>query len=185
MLGIDNDALICESIPVPLSSVCHDLEGMAYQAAALLDRLMGGRKAPKTIIRVPPRGLVTRRSTDILAVDNLQVARALRYIHDHYSNPLLGVEGIVSATNLSRRSLEKAFRKELSRSLNDEIVRFRMEHVKDLLVTTEMSIAEISIATGFSRPNHLFRTFRRFLGISPRVYRVKQRVVHRKRETRN
>ncbi|MBI4626866.1 MAG: helix-turn-helix domain-containing protein [Verrucomicrobia bacterium] len=55
----------------------------------------------------------------------------------------------------------------------------------DLLVTTEMSIAEISVATGFSRPNHLFRTFRSFLGISPRVYRVRQRVMFRKREPRH
>ena len=175
VLGIDNDALICESILVPLSSVCHDLEGMAYQAAALLDRLMSGRKPPKKMLRVPPLGLVTRRSTDILAVGNLQVARALRCIHDNYSKPLLGVDDIVLATNLSRRALEKAFRHELSRSLNEEVVRVRLDQAKNLLTTTELSVGEISTAAGFSQPNHLFRTFRRFLGCSPRVYRTRQR----------
>ena len=174
VLGVDNDALICECIPVPLSSVCHDLEGMAYRAAALLDRLMSGRKPPKGVIRVPPKGLVTRRSTDILAVDNLQVARALRFIRDHYTNPLLGVDDVVAATSVSRRPLEKAFRRELKRTINDEIVRARMDKVKDLLANSTLKVVDIAAASGFLRPNHLHRTFRRLAGLSPKAYRAKQ-----------
>jgi len=175
VLGVDNDALICECIRIPLSSVCHDLEGMAYQAAALLDRLMSGRKPPKEVIRVPPTGLITRRSTDILAVDNLQVARAVRYISDHYANPLLGVDDVVAATDLSRRDLEKAFRQELKRTINEEIVRVRIKAVKKLLDTTTHKAVEISAKTGFSRPNHFFRTFRTHVGISPKIYRQRQK----------
>ena len=133
VMGVDNDAILCECVPVPLSSVCHDLEGMAYQAAALLDRLMGGKRPPKHVIRVPPKGLVARRSTDMLAVENLQVAKALRYVRDHYQNPLLGVDDIVAATNASRRTMEKAFRSELRRSINEEVVRVRIDRIKDLL----------------------------------------------------
>ncbi len=173
VLGVDNDALICECIPVPLSSVCHDLEGMAYQAAALLDRLMSGRKPPKDVIRVPPKGLVTRRSTDILAVDNLQVARALRFIRDEYNNPRIGVDDVVAATNLTRRLLEKAFRQELQRTINDEIVRLRMDKVEDLLANSDLKVVKISEICGFSRPNHLFRCFRKLKGISPKQYRKK------------
>lgn len=44
-----------------------------------------------------------------------------------------------------------------------------------ILTTSEFSVGEISSASGFAQPNHLFRTFRRFLGCSPRVYRVRQR----------
>ena len=174
VMGVDNDMILCECVRVPLSSVCHDLEGMAYKAAALLDRLMSGRKPPKEVIRVPPTGLVTRRSTDIVAVDNLQVARALRFIQDQYANPLLGVEAVVAATDLSRRALEKAFRHELKRTLNEEIVRLRMEKVKDLLTTTKLKVVEVATLTGFSRPSHLFRTFRKLVGLSPKTYRKKQ-----------
>lgn len=172
VLGVDNDALICECIPVPLSSVCHDLEGMAYQAAALLDRLMAGRKPPKRVLRVPPKGLVTRRSTDILAVENLQVARALRFIRDRYASALLSVNDVVAATSISRRPLEKAFRQELKRSINEEIVRVRMNKVKDLLANSDMKIVDIAAVCGFSRPNHLFRTFRQLHGKSPKAYRA-------------
>jgi LacI family transcriptional regulator len=171
VLGVDNDTVLCECVRVPLSSVCHDLEGMAYEAAALLDRMMNGEKAPTEILRVKPRGLVTRRSTDIVAVADLQLARALRFIRDHYANPLLGVEDVVAATEISRRLLEKAFRRELNRSMNQEIVRVRMEKVKDLLVTTDLKVVDVAAATGFARPSHLFRTFRKIFGISPQSYR--------------
>jgi LacI family transcriptional regulator len=171
VMGVDNDTILCESVRVPLSSVCHDLEGMAYQAAAMLDRLMSGKKAPKDVLRVPPTGVVTRRSTDMVAVENLQVARALRYIGDNYTNPLRGVGDIVGATDLSRRELEKAFRQELKRTPNQEVLRVRMEEVKRLLETTNLKAVEISARTGFSRPNHFFRTFRKLVGTSPKIYR--------------
>jgi transcriptional regulator GlxA family with amidase domain len=102
------------------------------------------------------------------------VARALRYIQDQYTNPLLGVDTVVAATDLSRRPLEKAFRQEMKRTLNEEIVRVRMEKVKDLLTTTSMKVVEVAAATGFARPSHLFRTFRKQLGLSPKTYRKRK-----------
>ena len=47
VLGVDNDPVICDCVQVPLSSVRHDLEGMAYEAAALLDRLINGEASAK------------------------------------------------------------------------------------------------------------------------------------------
>ena len=174
VLGVDNDTILCECVHVPLSSVCHDLEGMAYKACALLDRLMAGRKPPKEVLRVRPLGLVTRRSTDIVAVNNLQVARALRYIQDQHANPLLGVVDVVAATNLSRRALEIAFRNEMKRSVNEEIMRLRMEQVKRMLTTTDLKVVQVAKLTGFTRPSHLFRTFRKTLGLSPKKWRAQQ-----------
>lgn len=179
VLGVDNDTILCECVRVPLSSVCHDLEGMAYEAAALLDRMMAGDKPPQEVIRVKPKGLVTRRSTDIVAVDDLQLARALRFIRDTFPNPLLEVGNVVAATDISRRLLEKAFRRELNRSVNEEIVRVRMEKVKELLVTTDLKVVEVASATGFSRPSHLFRTFRKYFGMSPMSYRTARSLTKR------
>jgi LacI family transcriptional regulator len=174
VMGVDNDAILCESLRVPLSSVCHDLEGMAYRAAALLDRLMNGGRPPARPIRVPPTGLVTRRSTDIVAIENLHVARALRYIADQYSSPLLGVDDVVRSSGASRRRLETLFRAELRRTVNEEIVRVRLAKACSLLASTPLRIREISAATGFTRPNHLFRVFRQRFGTTPRTYRARQ-----------
>ena len=171
VMGVDNDILFCESAAVPLSSVCHDIEGMAYRAAALLDRLMAGGKAPKKNLSLPPLGIVTRRSTDILAVENLEVSRALRFISDEYHNPLLSVSDVVNATSLSRRSIEMGFRAELNRSINDEILRVRLEQVRARLSTSGLPVTEIAHATGFSSPNYLYRIFREKTGMTPKDYR--------------
>ena len=174
VLGVDNDTAFCESIPVPLSSVRHDLEGMAYRSAELLDRLMSGRKAPRRIPAIAPLGLITRRSTDILAVDHLEVARALRYIGDHYQNPQLGVPDIVGATRLSRRPLEKAFRSELKRSIHEEITRVRLEKARQLLQETSQPVRQIAALCGVARPNHLYRVFRAAFGVTPKVFRQQE-----------
>ena len=171
VLGVDNDAMLCESIHTPLSSVRHDLEGMAYEAAALLDRLMDGGMPPEEIKRVPPKGIATRRSTDILAVNDRKVARALRFIWDHYATSTLSVPDVADAVEVNRRVLEKAFRHELGRGVNQELVRTRLKAVVQRLETGDESITDIASKTGYTRPNHLFRAFRSHHGMSPQQYR--------------
>jgi LacI family transcriptional regulator len=176
VLGVDNDTMLCESFHTPLSSVRHDLAGMAYEAAALLDHLMDGGKPPTELIRVQPMGIAARRSTDIVAVDDRNVATALRFIWDHYALSSLSVDDVAAASGIHRRVLEKAFRRELGRGINQELVRTRLKAVTLRLETTDDSITDIASQTGYSRPNHLFRTFREHYRMSPRHYREQVRV---------
>ena len=175
VLGVDNDTMLCESFHTPLSSVRHDLAGMAYEAAALLDHLMNGGMAPSELKRVRPKGIAARRSTDIIAVDDRDVAAALRFIWEHYSQSNLSVDDVAAASGIHRRLLEKGFRRELGRGINQELVRTRLKAVTLRLETTNDSITDIASQTGYSRPNHLFRTFREHFGMSPRQYRENTR----------
>jgi LacI family transcriptional regulator len=175
VLGVDNDAMLCESFHTPLSSVRHDLAGMAYEAAALLDHLMAGGRPPAEIKRVPPRGIAARRSTDIVAVDDRDVAAALRFIWDRYALNSLSVDDIAAAAGIHRRLLEKAFRRELGRGINQELVRTRLKAVTLRLESTDDSVTDIASQTGYTRPNHLFRSFREHFGMSPSQYRDKAR----------
>ena len=175
IVGVDNDELLCESVTVPLTSVIHDLEGVGYQGAALLQKLMDGAKPPRSVLRVPPKGIVTRQSSDMLAVDNLEVAHALRAIWDRYADANLQVADIVAATRMSRRPLEIAFKREVGRTINHEITRIRLDKVKELLRRSDLSVTGIAAATGFTRPNHLHRVFRADTGISPREFQRKMR----------
>ncbi|HBF34188.1 TPA: hypothetical protein DDW35_06455 [Candidatus Sumerlaeota bacterium] len=173
IIGVDNHPIICENASVPLSSVINDLEGMAYAGAALLDRLISGEKPPAEVLRIRPKGVVTRKSTDILAVHNTQVAKALQFIWDNYQRSNLSVNDIADAINLSRRSLERAFLEEMRHSIQKEILRTRMEKVQQLLLATNMTMVEIAECTGFTRPRHLFRVFRSLHNMSPREWREK------------
>ena len=175
VLGVDNDPDICDCAPVPLSSVIHDLEGMAYQGAALLDHLMRGGRPPAQILRVPPKGIVTRVSTDMRAVANVHVAIALRHIAAHYADHLLAVPEIAAASGLSRRHLERAFRKEMGCTLNEHIVRTRLQEVTTRLLQTEDKVVAIARQTGFTRPSHLFRAFRARFRTSPKRFRRRAR----------
>ncbi len=175
VLGVDNDPDVCDCAPVPLSSVRHDLEGMAYEAAALLERLMSGRKPPRGVVRIPPKGVVTRVSTDMRAVSDLHVAIALRCLSDRFRDPQISVADVVSAAGVSRRQLERSFRRETGSTIHGHLTRARVTHAAQLLAEGELKVAAIAAAAGFSGPAHLHRAFRRTAGTTPRRYRVRQR----------
>ena len=172
--GVDNDELLCEAVTVPLTSVVHDLESVGYQGAALLERLMNGEVAPSDIPRIPPKGIIFRKSTDMLAVDNIEVARALRCIKERHSEANLQVSEIVAATSISRRPLEIAFKKEVSRTINNEVTRVRLEKAMHLLQHTVHPVGDVAVASGFAGANQFHRVFRAKTGVSPKQYRIRQ-----------
>lgn len=172
VLGVDNDPVICDCVQVPLSSVRHDLEGMAYEAAALLDRLIDGEPPPDIPQRIAPKGVVTRRSTELLAVEDPTVSVALRYIQDNFREGDLSVGDVVAQCGVPRRSLERAFRRELQRTLLHEILRVRVSYAQKLLETTSLSVTDIAAWSGFVNLNHFFRVFQGRTGFTPRKFRL-------------
>lgn len=174
IVGVDNDELLCEAVTVPLTSVKHDLEGVGYQGAALLERIMNGEKVSFEVPRIRPQGITLRQSSDMLAVNNFEVARALRYIWDHFSDSRLQVTEVVANTKLSRRPLEILFKKEVGRTINQEITRYRLEKARALLHHSSRSASEISQVCGFTRPNQLHRVFKKNIGLSPGEFKKEQ-----------
>jgi len=177
VVGVDNDELACDCLPVPLSSVKHNLESRGYQGAALLAERLKNPKAPiPEPIRIDPSGVVTRKSSDILALPDKQVSTALRYIWDHFHRSL-NIGEIVGATDVSRRTLEKAFNKHLGRSILDEIQRVRLQRVKELLANTDFSMRQIAGQSGFTSPQYLHQVFRQHEGLTPGEYREQYKAV--------
>ena len=105
------------------------------------------------------------------AVENIEVARALSHIRKNYPNANLQVSDIVDATEISRRPLEIAFKREVGRSIHHEIIRHRIEKAKELLTHSQESVGEIAITSGFGRVNQFHRTFRMHAGQTPRKFR--------------
>ena len=111
----------------------------------------------------------------MIAVENVEVARALRYIWEHYQDTLLCTDSILAFTNLSRRPLEIAFHRELGRTINAEIIRTRLENTKKYLIHTDYTVAKIAREVGLSHPPQLYRIFQKYIGITPQAYRKKMR----------
>jgi LacI family transcriptional regulator len=170
VLGVGNDELRCPFAQVPLSSVNDNACGIGQQACLLLERLMAGASASADAITVQPLGMVTRRSTDVVAVEHPQVAQALQAIRDHYKDPMTA-EGIISEVPMSRRRLHDAFVRHIGRSVADEITRLRVEHAKRMLAETQEKQHQIAVASGFRNDARLVLVFTRVTGMTPGEYR--------------
>lgn len=113
-------------------------EAVAYEAAAPLDRLINGERPPKVPQRISPKGVATRKSTDVLAIEDTTVGAALRYIQENFGRGNLSVDHVVAYCSVSRPSLERAFRQELRRTVLHEILRVRVNQAQRLLETTSL-----------------------------------------------
>jgi LacI family transcriptional regulator len=170
VLGVDNDEIDCELAGVPLSSIRLNTEQIGFEAAALLATLIQGKSPPDVPLRIPPIEVITRRSTDVLALADAEVAAAVRFIRDRGGREI-NVENLLAQTRLSRRSLEMRFRKALGRSPYQEIRRVQIERAKLLLTRTDRPMREIADACGFRETRQLSVAFHERIGLTPRQYR--------------
>ena len=171
VLGVNNNTLVCESLSVPLSSIMLDMEAWAYQACTMLDAIMDGKPAKPGIAHFPASGVVTRRSTDVVACEHPEVAKAVAFISENYHKPI-GVEDVVEATRMTRPGLKRAFTRHLRRSIREEIQRVRVRHIKRLLRETDYTIETIASEVGLAGARQLYQTFERVESMTPRQYRL-------------
>ena len=120
VLGVDDDALLCEICSPPLSSVVPNIEAIGYEAAARLDRLMDGEREESGERFVPPLGVTTRLSTDVLSVGDQEFATAVRFIRENACHGIT-VTDVLDHVLISRSTLERNFRLYLGRSPQAEI----------------------------------------------------------------
>lgn len=171
VLGVDNIEFLCDCLAVPLSSIDTCLVDLGYRAAQQLDRLMQGEismDAPPILI--PPKGVVCRQSTDILAVPHPAVVKALRFIKENYHLPIT-LEDISSHAGMSKRGMEKAFLKHLHRSPAAELRRLRLDNAKRMLTETNEKVETIARECGYSNSSNLSFAFNKDVHMSPRAYR--------------
>ena len=170
VIGVDNDELLCDLSNPQLSSVAMNVEQAGYEAAALLARLMAGEKMAGQEIYVEPIRVVVRQSTNVLAIPNKEVAAAIRFIREH-AKDIIRVDDVINAVSTSRRLMERHFQRILGRSILKEIQRVKVELAREILLKTEVSIADVARDSGFSNATHLGVIFKREIGLTPLAYR--------------
>jgi LacI family transcriptional regulator len=175
VLGVDNDPVFCGTSYPRLSSIDLGSERIGYEAAALLDRMMSGKPAPKENVCIRPNQIFVRESTDILAIDDVEMAQAVRMMREQACLPLK-IAQVAEAVGLSRRVFEQRFCIVLGRSPKEEILRVRMDRAKMLLATSDLSVATVAKKSGFTSLEYFTRAFRKHAGMTPRAYRSSQRL---------
>lgn len=170
VIGADNDELLCNLSDPPLSSVIPNSRKAGFAAAELLNQIMAGEQVRCDPILVEPIGVETRQSTDTLAIDDPDIANALRFIR-HHATSGINVTDLLREIPLSRRILESRFQKRLGRTPHQEIIRQKISKVMQLLTETDLTLVEIANRTGFDHPEYLSVAFKKRTGKTPRAYR--------------
>ncbi len=170
VVGVDNDEPLCEVAQPPLSSVWPDHQAVGFQAAAILDSLLQGGPPPAAPILIAPRKVVTRRSTDVLAIEDGNVAKALRVIRERGCEDL-NVDQIVRSSGLSRSVLQRRFRQVLGTTIHAEILNCRIKNACHLLSETGLSLMEVAELSGFKHQEYMGAVFKSKLGKTPGQFR--------------
>ncbi len=170
VIGVDNDEVVCGLTDPAMSSVAINFERAGYQAAEALDWLMHGSKKPPRKIEARALHVVARRSTDIMAVEDPHLAKALTCIRDRSRFPLT-VNEVAQAAGVSRRSLERRFREQMGGTILKEIRRQRTEQIERLLLETNQPVTRLAESLGFPDTRHFARYFRSTKKMSPLAFR--------------
>lgn len=182
VLGVDNDPLICELTRPLLSSIDQSARRIGHEAAALLDRMMvnrvPGRKVTKreatTRVVVPPIGVISRMSTDILAGSDKAVEAML---HSLRANPTVRppIAEVAQRLGISGPSLKKRFRMSVGRSIHEEHRRMRMQRLRAMIVDTDLPLKTIAVRAGFPSLQYMTTFVHRHAGVTPAKLRVMER----------
>jgi LacI family transcriptional regulator len=173
VLGVDDDAVLCGLSSPPLSSVIPDAIGAGRLAAELLGAHLRGERLERDEWLLPPLGIATRQSTDVLAIDDEMVAAAVRQIREHACAGIK-VADVVRALGVSRRVLESRFLRRLGHTPHEEIARVQFRRVEQLLAETELPLATIAARAGFRHPETMTVAFTRRHGLPPSRWREKR-----------
>jgi LacI family transcriptional regulator len=122
-----------------------------------------------------PRGIVTRRSTDVIASEDAEVNRAVAFIRAS-GGRTLSVPDVLAHLGMSRTALQERMKRVLGRTIHEEIERVRLARLKELLVTSDMTIKQVTIAMGFSSVQYMTRVFRAVVGETPARFRKHRRI---------
>lgn len=176
VIGVDNDELLCEASPVPLSSVAVDAVRIGFEAARMLDAWLAGQRPQLTQpLLIPPLGVVTRQSSDASAIEDALVAQAVAWLQNHLRQPI-NIERLLDDLPVSRRQLELRFRLALGRTPAAELRRLRIERIKTLIDSTDLPFARIADEVGLASPAVLSQIFSREVGLTPSQYRQRARL---------
>jgi len=170
VLGINNDPQIMKLMPVPLSSVEINEFEIGYRAAQILNQIMNGEVPPAKPTVIPPARVSVRESTDTHVGGSFCTRAAYEYIRHNFSHKITP-EQIALHANVASRTLQMHFKREIGRTITEEITRFRLEHARKMLERTDLKISTIAQETGFASYGYFCRRFARQFRRTPGEHR--------------
>lgn len=171
VLSAFSDDLICNTLEPTISHIKSQFTQIGYEAAAQLHKLVKGENV-SLFNMVRAGSVIEKKSTDVTYLKDPTVSKALRFIKDNTSSQIQ-VPDVAESVNISRRSLERRFKKSLNTTVNKEIINSKIECAKKLIMDFDKTISEVAKLTGISSGQRLSQLFKHELGISISEFRKK------------
>jgi LacI family transcriptional regulator len=170
VIGVDNDDVLCQLCTPELSSIEQNAKRIGYEAAALLDRMMQGKKPRRRHYVLEPVGIVTRRSTEVFAIEDGLVSNAMTFIRSN-AHSGVRVSDVVNALAISRSSLESRFKTMTGYTVHETIRKIQLDHARRMISETDLAVKEVAANAGFKSVQHMTSLFGKAFGQPPAKYR--------------
>lgn len=172
ILGVDNDELLCSLGSTPLSSIQVDIEDGGYRTAELIEQRVLNPDAPLRDVVLKPLKIIGRMSTAAYATDDVQIQKAIQFIHRN-DNKKISVEDVMGEVALSRRLLERRFKKVTGQTIYQYITDLKLKHFAEMMLNSDEQLTNIAITLGESDTKSISRRFKQIYGCSPSQWREK------------
>ena len=101
-----------------------------------------------------------------------QIRPAINYIDANYNKPI-SLADVAKASHLSVSRLAHIFKEQMGITIIDYLTSVRIERAKQLLLATEQNCTEICFEVGYNNQSYFTRSFKGFVGMTPRKFRTK------------
>lgn len=172
LLGVDNDELICDLSSPSISSIVLAAEKSGYEVAEQIHQSIKKGSRKKFNAFIDSVRIELRQSTEKYNIENEYILEVVDYIRNHFEKEL-SIAAILQKVPLSRRSLEMKFKAEMGVSVYQFLLNQRLANVAYLLQTTDKSLLDITLESGFNDTRTVYRIFKKEKGYTPIEYRNK------------
>ena len=172
VMGVDNDELLCSLGSTALSSIYVDIEDGGYRTAELIEQLVTNPDIRVGDVVLRPIKVVERISTAAFATDDVQIQKAVKFIHQNYQKKI-SVSDVMEEVALSRRLLERRFKSVTGQTLYQYISDQKIRHFAEMLHDTNDQVVNIALSLGETDTKSISRRFKQIYGCSPVEWREK------------
>lgn len=172
LLGVDNDDLICNLSDPPISSIVLDVERGGYEAGRLIHQLIKKERTEPFNIVINPTRFELRQSTELYNIKDKYIDKIVKHIVENF-NTDISIDDLSQIVPLSRRNLEIKFKNEMETTIYQFILKLRIDYFSNLLLSTDRSLFDLAIESGFNDSKNISRIFKKIKGTTPIEYRQK------------
>jgi len=165
LFTIDRDRFTCSGGTAPLDLMLNLIQ---QKLGPRISQLVSEQFIVERVRNDTDRQYVPLRAQ--VGVSHRGLIRVAQLMEEHIEKPL-SLEKIARSTGLSRRQIERLFKRDLNCVPKRYYLEMRLRRARELLLQTSMPIMDVTTACGFQSPPHFSKCYRALFGYPPSAER--------------